>query len=95
MMELWGYNVDHIVVEDHEVDAYISDGWVMHPFDIDKKSDPDPEPDPDLDPDKNGDGKITQEEARAYLTEKGVDHSEMHWKTAVAEAAKLKAQEAE
>ncbi|WP_438565255.1 hypothetical protein [Clostridium sp.] len=84
MMELWGYNVDHIVVEDHEVDAYISDGWVMHPFELDKKSDPD----------QDGDGKITQEEARAYLTEKGVDHSKMHWKTAVSEAAKLKAQEA-
>lgn len=38
--KIWDISLDSIIVEDHEIDAYLSMGWVLHPFDLIKTPEP-------------------------------------------------------
>lgn len=31
-IEVWGLYLDYVVVDDSEVDSYISNGWRLHPM---------------------------------------------------------------
>lgn len=76
--EVWGIKFDYAVFDDSQVDAAIVDGWAKSPLDLAgaKESKPDA--------DTNGDGKLSAEEAKAYLDSIGVDYSGLHWKKVVA-----------
>ncbi|MGL5219579.1 MAG: hypothetical protein ACRC8G_08895 [Plesiomonas shigelloides] len=73
MAEAWGIKFDHKEFDDAEVEAALADGWVMNPLEL-KLSEAD----------TDGDGKLSSEEAKAYLDSIGVDYSGLHWKKVVA-----------
>lgn len=76
--EVWGIKFDYAEFEDSQVDAALVDGWVKTPLDL-KQQDERERP-----ADTNGDGKLSAEEAKAYLDSIGVDYSGLHWKKVVA-----------
>ena len=76
--EVWGIKFDHAEFEDSQVDAALADGWVSNPLDLKQQGD-NQQP-----ADTNGDGKLSAEEAKAYLDSIGVDYSGRHWKKVVA-----------
>ena len=78
--EVWGVKFDYAEFEDSQVDAALADGWVKTPLEL-KQQDERGQP-----ADANGDGKLSAEEAKAYLDSIGVDYSGLHWKKVVAMA---------
>lgn len=72
--EAWGIKFDFTVVDDASVEAYLADGWVKSPMDIQHTT---PAP---AKVDANADGKLTTAEAKAYLDEHGVNYDGLHWK---------------
>ena len=78
--EVWGIKFDYSEFEDSQVDAALDDGWVKTPLEL-KQQDERERP-----ADTNGDGKLSAEEAKAYLDSICVDYSGLHWKKVVAMA---------
>lgn len=76
--EVWGIKFDYAEFDDSQVDAAIADGWVKTPLEL-KQQDERHHP-----ADTNVDGKLSAEEAKAYLDSIGVDYSGLHWKKVVA-----------
>lgn len=76
--EVWGVKFEYAEFEDSQVDAALADGWVKTPLEL-KQQDERGQP-----ADTNGDGKLSAEEAKAYLDSIGVDYSGLHWKKVVA-----------
>lgn len=76
--EVWGVKFDYAEFEDSQVDAALADGWVKNPLEL-KQQDELGQP-----ADADGDGKLSAEEAKAYLDSIGVDYSGLHWKKVVA-----------
>ena len=76
--EVWGVKFDYAEFEDSQVDAALADGWFKNPLEL-KQQDELGQP-----ADTNGDGKLSVEEAKAYLDSIGVDYSGLHWKKVVA-----------
>ncbi|MGL4754825.1 MAG: hypothetical protein ACRCXB_20840 [Aeromonadaceae bacterium] len=76
--EVWGVKFDYAEFEDSQVDAALADGWVKTPLEL-KQQDERHHP-----ADTNVDGKLSAEEAKAYLDSIGVDYSGLHWKKVVA-----------
>lgn len=72
---VWGYDVDLLVVEDGDLDDAVADGWVRSPeLTVATYNDAD----------INGDGELSLDEAKAYLDSTGEDYSGLHWKKVVA-----------
>lgn len=80
MAEAWGIKFAYMEFADDEVNAAIECGWVRNPLEL-KQQDEREQP-----ADTNGDGKLSAEEAKAYLDSIGVDYSGLHWKKVVAMA---------
>lgn len=78
--KIWGISCDVLVVDDSDVAAMLANGWVKNPLEL-KQQDERGQP-----ADTNGDGKLSAEEAKAYLDSIGVDYSGLHWKKVVAMA---------
>lgn len=76
--KIWGIECDVKIFPDDHVNAALADGWVKNPLEL-KQKDEQKQP-----ADANGDGKLSAEEARAYLDSIGVDYSGLHWKKVVA-----------
>lgn len=76
--EVWGIQCKFQSVEPEKVEAMLAAGWVRNPLEL-KQQDERERP-----ADINGDGKLSEEEAKAYLDSIGVDHSGLHWKKVVA-----------
>lgn len=76
--EVWGVKFDYAEFEDSQVDAALADGWVKNPLELKQQGDHQQQAD------TNGDGKLSAEEAKAYLDSIGVDYSGLHWKKVVA-----------
>lgn len=76
--EVWGIKFDYAEFDDSQVDAALADGWVKNPLEL-KQQDEREWP-----ADTNGDGKLSAEEAKAYLDSINVDYSGLHWKKVVA-----------
>lgn len=70
--EAWGIKFDYAEFDDAQVDAALADGWVKNPLELKQPADTD------------SDGKLSSEEARAYLDSISVDYSGLHWKKVVA-----------
>ena len=71
--EAWGIRFDYAEFEDSHVDAALADGWVMNPLDLKKPESAD----------TNSDGKLSHEEAKAYLDSVGLSYEGLHWKAVV------------
>lgn len=76
--EVWGVKFDYAEFDDSQVDEALADGWVSNPLEL-KQQDERHHPE-----DTNVDGKLSAEEAKAYLDSIGVDYSGLHWKKVVA-----------
>lgn len=76
--EVWGIKCKFQSVEPEKVETMLADGWVSNPLEL-KQQDEIKQP-----ADTNGDGKLSAEEAKAYLDSIGVDYSGLHWKKVVA-----------
>lgn len=76
--EVWGVKFDYAEFDDSQVDSALADGWVKTPLELKQQGD-NQQP-----ADTNGDGKLSAEEAKAYLDSIGVDYSGLHWKKVVA-----------
>lgn len=76
--EVWGIEFDYAEFDDSQVEAALAGGWVKNPLELKQQGD-DKQP-----ADTNGDGKLSAEEAKAYLDSVGVDYSGLHWKKVVA-----------
>ena len=76
--EVWGVKFDYAEFDESQVDAALADGWVKNPLELKQQGD-NQQPE-----DTNGDGKLSAEEAKAYLDSIGVDYSGLHWKKVVA-----------
>lgn len=76
--EVWGIKFDYAEFDDSQVDAALADGWVKNPLEL-KQHGERHHP-----ADTNVDGKLSAEEAKAYLDSIGVDYSGLHWKKVVA-----------
>ena len=76
--EVWGVKFDYAEFDGSQVEAALADGWVKTPLEL-KQQDEIRQP-----ADTNGDGKLSAEEAKAYLDSIGVDYSGLHWKKVVA-----------
>lgn len=76
--EVWGVKFDYAEFEDSQVDAALADGWVKNPLELKQQDEI------QQSADTNGDGKLSAEEAKAYLDSIGVDYSGLHWKRVVA-----------
>lgn len=76
--EVWGVKFDYAEFDDSQVDAALADGWVSNPLELKQQGDN------QQSADTNGDGKLSAEEAKAYLDSIGVDYSGLHWKKVVA-----------
>lgn len=87
--EAWGIKFDYAEFDDSQVDAALADGWVKTPLELNVlKFDIGPA-------DINGDGKMSAEEAKAYLDSIDVDYSGLHWKKVVALAEQHQSKEQE
>lgn len=75
--EAWGIKFDFAVFDDAQVDAALADGWVKSPLDLNQKDEQ------KQSADTNGDGKLSVEEAKAYLDSISVDYAGLHWKKVV------------
>ena len=71
---IWGIKCETMVFPDEQVDAMLAAGWVRNPLELEHQQPAD----------ANGDGKLSSEEAKAYLDSIGVDYSGLHWKKVVA-----------
>lgn len=87
--EVWGIKFDYAEFEDSQVDAALADGWVKTPLEL-KQQDEIRQP-----ADTNGYGRLSAEEAKAYLDSIGVDYSGLHWKKVVALAEQHQSKEQE
>ena len=87
--EVWGIKFDYAEFEDSRVDAALADGWVKNPLEL-KQQGEIQQP-----ADTNGDGKLSAEEAKAYLDSIGVDYSGLHWKKVVVLAEQHQSKEQE
>ena len=76
--EVWGIKFDYAEFDDSQVDAALADGWVKNPLELKQQDEI------QQSADTNGDGKLSAEEAKAYLDSIGVDYSGLHWKKVVA-----------
>lgn len=76
--EVWGIKFDYAEFDDSQVEAALAGGWVKTPLEL-KQQGEHQQP-----ADTNGDGKLSAEEAKAYLDSIGVDYSGLHWKKVVA-----------
>ena len=76
--EVWGIKFDYAEFDDSQVDAALADGWVKNPLELKQQGENQHQAD------TNGDGKLSAEEAKAYLDSIGVDYSGLHWKRVVA-----------
>lgn len=76
--EVWGIKFDYAEFDDSQVDAALADGWVKTPLELKQQGDHQQQAD------ANGDGKLSAEEAKAYLDSIGADYSGLHWKKVVA-----------
>ena len=76
--EVWGVKFDYAEFEDSQVDEALADGWVSNPLELKQQDER------GQSADTNGDGKLSAEEAKAYLDSIGVDYSGLHWKKVVA-----------
>ena len=87
--EVWGIRFDYAEFDDSQVDAALADGWVKNPLELKQQGDH------QQPADANGDGKLSAEEAKAYLDSIGVDYSGLHWKKVVALAEQHQSKERE
>ena len=85
--EVWGIKFDYAEFEDSQVDAALADGWVKNPLELKQQDEI------QQSADTNGDGKLSAEEAKAYLDSIGVDYSGLHWKKVVALAEQHQSKE--
>ena len=85
--EVWGVKFDYAEFEDSQVDAALADGWVKNPLELKQQDEI------QQSADTNGDGKLSAEEAKAYLDSIGVDYSGLHWKKVVALAEQHQSKE--
>ena len=76
--EVWGIKFDYAEFDDSQVDAALADGWVKTPLELKQQDERGQLAD------ANGDGKLSAEEAKAYLDSIGADYSGLHWKKVVA-----------
>ena len=76
--EVWGVKFDYDEFEDSQVDSALADGWVKTPLELKQQDER------GQSADTNGDGKLSAEEAKAYLDSIVVDYSGLHWKKVVA-----------
>lgn len=70
--KVWGYDVDLLVVEPEDVESSLKSGWVTSPELTVSNAD------------SNGDGKLSVDEAKAYLDDAGIEYDGLHWKKIVA-----------
>lgn len=87
--EVWGIKFDYAEFEDSQVDAALADGWVKNPLELKQQDEI------QQSADTNGDGKLSAEEAKAYLDSIGVDYSGLHWKKVVVLAEQHQSKEQE
>lgn len=76
--EVWGVKFDYAEFDESQVDVALADGWVKNPLELKQQGD-NQQPE-----DTNGEGKLSAEEAKAYLDSIGVDYSGLHWRKVVA-----------
>lgn len=76
--EVWGVKFDYAEFDDSQVDSALADGWVSNPLELKQQDER------GKSADANGDGKLSAEEAKAYLDSIDVDYSGLHWKKVVA-----------
>lgn len=76
--EVWGIKFDYAEFDDSQIEAALADGWVKTPLGLKQQDEHEHKAD------TNGDGKLSAEEAKAYLDSIGVDYSGLHWKKVVA-----------
>lgn len=76
--QAWGISFDYAEFDDARVDAALAAGWVRNPLELKQQDER------GQSADTNGDGKLSAEEAKAYLDSIGVDYSGLHWKKVVA-----------
>lgn len=76
--EVWGIKFDYAEFDDSQIEAALADGWVKTPLELKQQDEHEHKAD------TNGDGKLSAEEAKAYLDSIGVDYSGLHWKKVVA-----------
>lgn len=78
--EVWGIKFDYAEFDDSQVEAALVDGWVENPIDLKDLK----QVERSLSADTDGNGKISHEEAKAYLEANGVEYEEgLHWKKVV------------
>ena len=85
--EVWGIKCKFQSVEPEKVEAMLAAGWVRNPLELNRQ-DEIKQP-----ADTNGDGKLSAEEAKAYLDSIGADYSGLHWKKVVALAEQHQSKE--
>lgn len=79
--EVWGIKFDYAEFDDSQVEAALVDGWVENPLDL-KDSE---QAEQEILADTDGNGKLSLDEAKAYLAANGVEYEEgLHWKKVVA-----------
>lgn len=78
--EVWGVKFDYAEFDDSQVEAALADGWVKTPMDLKQHG----EHQQPADANGDGDGKLSAEEAKAYLDSISVDYSGLYWKKVVA-----------
>lgn len=82
--EAWGIKFDYSEFDDSQVEAALADGWVENPLDL-KESENVEQPEKVIVADKDGNGKISLDDAKAYLAANGVEYEDgLHWKKVVA-----------
>lgn len=77
--EVWGIKFDYAEFDDSQVEAALVDGWVENPLDLKEQVEQ------VVVADTDGNGKLSLDEAKAYLAANGVEYEEgLHWKKVVA-----------
>lgn len=76
--EVWGIKFDYAEFDDSQIEAALADGWIENPLEL-------KEPEQVIVADTDGNGKLSLDEARAYLAANGVEYEDgLHWKKVVA-----------
>lgn len=85
--EVWGVKFDYAEFDDSQVESALADGWVENPLELKepKQVEQVEQVEQASVADTDGNGKLSLDEAKAYLAANGVGYEEgLHWKKVVA-----------
>lgn len=91
--EVWGVKFDYAEFDDSQVDAALADGWVKTPLEL-KNVEQVEQVEQVVVADTDGNGKLSLDEAKAYLAANCVEYEDgLHWKKVVALAEQHQSKE--